>query len=265
MEQFVEFASQLIPNYKQLIRGASSEEIMHFEQLVGFPLPQTYKEYLFQMGHNNGGVELICDGTTDLTDLIEFYEQEIVPGYDEAPPDCIIIGIGGTIVEEISLQFAPFLEPRMVFSGGGIVNSLCAESFDKFIFRSVFIQEQHRTFSHFRPLISTNNKLLIKQSHDIAVSLGFQPLWFSDSIAFCGKKDHATISMIQGEHSHALTIKIATQQESEMNRIMAVLTDKLGVNSGFSSSSPDFATSPYSVTNQDRNVRPVRQAEVVTE
>lgn len=230
MNKFIEFACKFIPNYQQSICGASQEEIVHFKQLVGYPLPKTYEEYLLYLGHENGGVEIICDGTMNIMDLIEFYEQDIVPGHSKVPPDCIIVGIGGTIVEEISLQGISSKKPQVVFSGGGKVRSLYAESFEKLLFRSLFTQEQHQLFSNFSRLTSTDNKRLVELSHDVAVNfLDFKPLWFSDSIAFCGEREDATISVLQGEKNDATTIKIATQQESEMNHIIAVFMDNLGV------------------------------------
>jgi hypothetical protein len=227
MEKFIEFASKFIPNYRQIIRGATLEDILRFEQLVGHPLPQIYKEYLIHMGQENGGVELICDGSTNIIDLIEFYEEEIVTGYDAPPSHCIIIGIGGTIIEEISLQYIPIKESRVFFSGGGKIESLCAESFEKFLYRSVFTQVQYPLYPYFARLSGTDERRLVKLSHDIAVDLGFEALWFSDSIAFCGEQNNSTLSVVQGEKVQGITIKIATQQKSELNYIISTFQDRL--------------------------------------
>jgi hypothetical protein len=224
VEQFIKYACEFVPDYRKMIRGASLAEIETFEQLVGVPFPQIYKDYLLCLGYDDGGLEIVGD-SSDITALIEYYEEFMLP-YGEVSDDTILIG-EDTISGSVVLHCMPSKE-LAVFSGEpNELGLLHSESFEKLLFRSVFAVCQHRRFPYVVTLMNDDCRPLLKPLAEVVILLGYTPLWFSDSVAFCGEKSDSTIYAIQVEGGCGI-ISVATAQAGLlMDQILSIIIDKL--------------------------------------
>ncbi|MEK8019760.1 MAG: SMI1/KNR4 family protein [Candidatus Parabeggiatoa sp.] len=225
VEQFIKYACEFVPDYRERIRGASLAEIETFEQLVGVPFPQIYKDYLLRLGYDNGGLEIVGD-YSDITVLIEYYEEFMLP-YGEVSDDTIVIG-EDMIVGSFVLHCIPSKEPAVFNGEPNNLGSLYSESFEKLLFRSVFTVCQHRRFPYVVSLMNDDYRPLLKPLAEVVIILGYTPLWFSDSVAFCAEKPESTIYAIQAEGGRGITISVATALAGLlMDQILSIIINKL--------------------------------------
>src|SRR5437016_2302712 len=138
MEDFIQYVSQFDPDFASRIRGASAEEINTFERLVGLSLPPVYREFLSRMGHDSGGIDIAFEGTTRITEVMDYYQDLVLTGKVTAPRNCIVMGIGSPPTEDIALQLAPDGACPVFFASGGELLHLYGDSLEKVLFRGAF-------------------------------------------------------------------------------------------------------------------------------
>ncbi|MBI4858954.1 MAG: SMI1/KNR4 family protein [Candidatus Riflebacteria bacterium] len=221
VREFIEYVGSLRPAFMDSIQGATAEEVQLYEQLVGRQLPPTYREFLLAMGHENGGTELFVQSTTDVRQLIEVYRTEVQSGETVIPPRCVLMAIDELEEHEVFLEGPPDEEPRVVLGAGGRVTELYAESLGKLLFRYAFVRDGMAALPHHRYYSggSARDRVLPKV-RDLATSLGFEPLWFSDSLAFCGQGEGASVYCDQME-GRGLAFKVTARKEAEAEKIGA--------------------------------------------
>ena len=91
-------------DFQARIEGATADEIGKLEHLIARPFPETYKRFLSFMGHNDGGLNIGIDSSTDIRDVIDQYENYILIGEDTVPSNCISVGVVGVSIDKICLQ-----------------------------------------------------------------------------------------------------------------------------------------------------------------
>lgn len=232
MDGFIDYISHLDPNFPNVIQGASSAEIQTLENLVknvvGRPLPPSYRSFLSRMGHDDGGLAIGCDGTTNIDEIINCYQNSIAKGNGKVPPNCILIAVGGLVVPEVCLEFVNDKEPRVVISEQDYILEFYAESLEKLLFQNTFILYEHKRFPSSTLYGGANVKRLMKPAREIALSLDFKQLWFSDTITFCGERDDAVIDISQFERQ-GISLRIAAHHQAEVDAMGTLFINKLGV------------------------------------
>jgi hypothetical protein len=232
MDGFMDYIKNRDPLFPTLIRGASQKEIETLENwvgdLVGLSLPPSYKRFLSRLGHNDGGLAIGLDSTTNIVKVLDCYQNDIAKGLGKIPPNCILIGFGGLVVPEVCLEFFCDSEPRVIISEQDSILEFYAESLEKLLFRKAFMMYALKRFPYATFLVGTNVKRLLEPAQKIALFLGFKPLWFSDAIAFCGERDDAIIGISQFE-AQGLSVRIAAPKRAEVERMSALFINQLGV------------------------------------
>jgi hypothetical protein len=229
IEAFIQFVSQYDPSFPARIEGASNEEIDLLTGLVGRSLPASYREYLAAMGHLDGNLDLAFDGSTKISDVIDYY-QEAAQGQVHPPPlGCIVVGTGDPAVGEVYLEEVPDTkEPRMMLGVDGKIGQTYGESLPKVLYRKAFIKhELARTpFSAF--YIDRKVRDLVSLASGAAVEEGFEPLWFSDLVAFCAQRDEV-ILMVEWYPKTLGLLKLAAGRREEVEEIGSLFSERLGL------------------------------------
>jgi hypothetical protein len=138
-EEYLDYISKYKKDFRARIKGATEEEIEHLESVVGQPLPDFYKFFLRYMGHETGEVDLFHVASTDITDILEYYETEDL--IELIPPDCILIAAGDF---DLGLHITGTGEPAIVSMGNP--NILYVESLKKLLFQDVFTTCHMKSF-----------------------------------------------------------------------------------------------------------------------
>jgi hypothetical protein len=193
-EEYLDYISEYKKDFRAQIQGATEEEIAKLESVVGQPLPNFYKSFLQYMGHDTGEVDLFHLASSDITDILEYYETE---GCAELiPSDCILIATGDF---DIGLQITGTGEPAIVSMDNP--NILYAGSLKKFLFQNVFTTCYMKKFPHDAFFTSSYNSIgrrhRVAEARELCLRSGFTEQWFSDSNSFCGEKDNACIYIHQ--------------------------------------------------------------------
>lgn len=219
MDQFIKYASEFDPDFESKIKGAAPSEIHELEKLTRIPLPESYRAFLSRFGHGDGGLEIAFDGFTNISDIIEFYNDEIDAGEWEIPPNTIIFGVGGLYINEIGLECRENgQEPRVVFVADGKIRRLYAESLPKLLYRRIFEAYMPLLFNMSVELEGENKTPILKKAEDIALKSGFQKHWFSDAVAFCGETPDSALFVLQYP-GNLPTITLLSQKRSELKKL----------------------------------------------
>ena len=217
MEPLIAYVSSFDPTFPLKVRGAKPTEIRILEELVGRPLPAQYVEYLSYMGHDNGGLFLFEPGEiTDITTIIESYQYMVDEADPITPKDCILIAEDIFPSQQLALRENGEAEPTVWRIEGEWYGELYAASFEGLLWR--------RSFEYFQ-LKSLKNQgywivppaQMCEAAKNLANEMGFQQLWFSDEIVYCGQREDALL-VIDGYGGGCHTY-LSAQNQSEFEYI----------------------------------------------
>ena len=197
MDEFLEYITRYVPQFPEMIRGATAEEIATLESLAGLPLPPFYKEFLSRMGKNSGGISLGFQTDTNILELIEYYRTRHDKKLRPIPPDCIAIAINGYDFD-VCLQHRPRSEVPVVATEGRTIYLVLAESLKKMLFQLVFQDFEVASFPCSREYSATNkqalsyavaNKRLMREAARNRRRAGFQgPMVFRRLYLLCRER-----------------------------------------------------------------------------
>jgi hypothetical protein len=236
MEEFIEYVSKYNPDFKNCIRGATTEEIEKLESYAGYSLPDSYRNYLRLMGNEACGIKLSNDGTSNIKDILEQYEEYNSSEFRGIPQECILVGLGG-LTPDICLRLDKDEEPNLVcITNSEFADSeieyLYSESLEKLIYQKAFIIYRSKKFLHRSYYGSSFNdigrKYMLPFASQLAQAIGFDRLWFSDAIQFCGQKEGAGIYITQFEQE-GITVAICADKLSDIQQVGSEFIKGLGV------------------------------------
>lgn len=232
MDRFVAYLSQFDLGFAGRIRGASLQQISELERLVGRSLPEAYHSFLLTMGLQNGGISIAFEGTTEITDILDFYRSEIANGQFIPPDDTLLIGVGAISIPNIALDLNQSKEPPVVFVDGDEIIGLYSESLEKLLFNTGFSQFRLKKFSQ-RVFVSGSYAQVGKQNASsiaraIALEHGFQPMWFADRISFSAERMGAALQIVQFEQQ-GIGISIAGVERGEVARVVSAMSQHLNL------------------------------------
>ena len=237
MERFLEYLSEVDPQWIAEFRGADPVRIALLESLVGLPFPRSYRSFLELMGKDNAGLNVTVDGLTDVDSLIDFYT-----GFQEGregvawlyAPEVIVIGIESRFVHELGLRCSGGGEPPVVEPGRLSVQEDYAESLEKLLCQLVFPGRAPRTnqpnVSCLMPHGRRRTEYLLPHARAIASELGLVAFDFSDASTVCGEIAGASVRMGQRlRDGIGLQVGITAPRKDLCAEIGSVFVRKLGM------------------------------------
>jgi|GEM_PF-1837311 len=217
METLVEYVSSFDPTFHLKIRGANPSEIKTLEELVGRSLPSQYVEYLSHMGHDNGGLFLFEPGEkTDITTILDSYQYMVEENDPIAPKDCILIAEDIFPSQQLALRENGEAEPTVWRIEGEWYGELYAASLEGLLWRRAFRHYQLESLKNFGYWIIPPMQMC-EAAKNLANEMGFQQLWFSDEIVYCGEREDALLAINRyggGCHTY-----LSAQNQSEFENL----------------------------------------------
>ncbi len=217
METLVEYVSSFNPTFPLKIRGANPSEIKILEELVGRSLPSQYVEYLSHMGHDNGGFFLFEPGEkTDITTIIDSYQYMVEEGDPIAPKDCILIAEDIFPSQQLALRENGEAEPTVWRIEGEWYGELYAASLEGLLWRRAFMNYKLESLKNYGYWIIPPMQMC-EAAKNLAHEMGFQQLWFSDEIVYCGEREDALLAIDRyggGCHTY-----LSAQNQSEFENL----------------------------------------------
>jgi hypothetical protein len=208
IEGFVAYATTLDPGFSRRIRGASPETIDVLEALAGAALPASYRAFLAAMGDEDGGLDLTFGGSTRVADVVAFYRKYVVSGRIVLPPGALLIGVGDPPVGDLMLVGRPTGEPAVCLWCDGELTGLHAETLGTLLHRTVFAMYRVQRFPHVALYAAREATPRRAAAAAAALEEGFEPLWFSDAVEFCGERAGGAVLLTQYE-ARELVVQIA--------------------------------------------------------
>ncbi len=232
LKPFLDYVTQYAPDFVNRIQGASTQQINELERLAGRLLPESHRDFLAHMGEDDGGLNLTFDGTTKIGEILEYYRDEVITGNYPLPPNTILLGIGGVSISEIVLDCSSPGDPPVMFTDGDETAGVFAGSLKALLYNTAFNKFRLAQFP-FEAFYScsyddTGHTDLTKLMPDVAHECGLTTLWFSDQVSCCAEKSDAGFSLTQYHHQ-GVSARIAATDRSEVLRIGAIVTRRLGV------------------------------------
>lgn len=229
MNDLVAYISMFDPTYPSRIEGATAEELNQLERLAGRALPSDYRAFASLLGHNDGGLRIGGDSSTDVRELIAYYSDLHAEGsLDEMiPDDGIVIAYSGVGTPELCLDTS-LPQGRVIYSQGRARLGSCAESLSKLAFRAAF-----SNFRRKRSVVSfiyeaASDAVSMDLVSSAARQLGFTAEWFSDGICQCQSRGE-TLLLFQRIMGRPVWLRMSSRDERELERLGRALQQQLGL------------------------------------
>lgn len=233
IQAFIDYATRYHRAFSNQIQGATASEIEALQALVARRLPEFYRQFLSRMGRHDGGLDLGAGASTAIRDVIEYYSEIVRLGEQEValPPRCIVIGVSGLDVPELSLLHDNDHEPRVVSTSGRQIKHPIAASLERLLYRTAFIDFHSGAHANAVAYYANHAPEIWDRARTLAEGEGFQGEWFSDDWSFCGERNETLIAMtlideknvwirLSSHHSEAvLTIGKRFQESFELTRL----------------------------------------------
>jgi hypothetical protein len=94
----------------------------------------------------------------------------------------------------------------------------------------VFVKYKLELYKRLTQLWAGTMERVVEKGKQIAVGMGFEEKWFSDSIAFCGENENAALIFSQYERDAPLVVA-ASHQKNTLNAIKKAFKDNLNMES----------------------------------
>lgn len=216
MEKLIEYVSSFEPAFPSKISGASPSEIKTLQALVRRALPALYVGYLSYMGHENGGLFLFEPGEkTDIQTIIDAY-QDLVRGEWNIPEDCILICEDIFPSQQLALRENGQAEATVWRIEGEWYGELYAASLERLLWRRAFMNYSLKSLAHYGYWMIPKRQML-EAARNLASQMGFEKLWFSDDVVYCGEREDGMIA-IDG-YGGGCHIYISAKSQSEFEKL----------------------------------------------
>ncbi|WP_437980748.1 hypothetical protein [Sorangium sp. So ce117] len=226
MRSYIEYASRFDPAMSSRIRGATQDEMRRLELVSGHPLPPDHRDFLALMGHGDDGIISDDELSTDVSDIISFYEENVARGEDSVPDDCILFGVDGVIVEQVFLEREP--PGRVFFSSDGQKDGLWAGSLEKLLCKHAYMRYRPRQLQYSATYTTANPRPSLDAVRAEALRMGFATQWFSDAITFCGERSGIVIIVNQFERQ-GLLLRVAASSPEPLYALVERIAEAAAV------------------------------------
>ena len=217
----IQYTGRYDPDFPARIKGAGEGEIACLEQLAGRPLPDTYRQFLQRMGQDAGGLELLGDCSTNIGDVIDYYEGSRMNPRIVIPEGCILITDCVFDGAELCLDLRHGPEPQVVGRVGPNQTAYYAASLSALLHSVAFRSYRQGTLAA-REYISSyddvGRRYCLPEAEQQAEQ-HFTRQWFSDRQDFCGEGQASAIYLRQFPSGSGLYLKVAAVTEPEAEKI----------------------------------------------
>jgi hypothetical protein len=212
ISDFLAYIAPLDPHFATSIQGASDAEIRTLVTLVGRPLPHAYQDFLSVMGHGTGWIKVWHETTPDISRVIEYYRDYLKPEKEFIPDGCIAICVFGVDMN-VCLDIQTHGEPPVIFTEANQIYKRYADSLYGLLFRLAFYHYMPHRWAVVKKYWNPQRVNVLSRACDLASTLGFAPLWFSDSVAYCAERPGTAIGIRQYQ-DEGIGLVIAGDHES---------------------------------------------------
>jgi hypothetical protein len=227
MDDFLKYVTNLDPAFCSRIRGAPRDEIARYQSLVHHEVPQEYLNFLQIMGHNDDNIVGKRAVTTNLADVISFYEEDVASGEEAAPDDCIFIGVGGAATEHLALEVSGLR--RVLEASEGKKYKLWAGSLENLLYMSACMRYRHRFFRNSAAYTSLTTGPSLEKIRAELQRRGLVLQWFSDEVSLCAEVPGTLVIANQYE-GHGIFLRTATDGDAHnMDLIANRISQVVGV------------------------------------
>lgn len=142
VDDLLKIYSGIYRNLIDVVEGASEEEILQLERMIGLPFPEDYRFFLAKFGKNDGGLLDKIPMFTDISSLTLCYEELLVEDPEDMPEKgWAIVGVGHAGVDlVINLESGVIHDSSYgdvgEFFSEGIPNLVFQEAFREYRIRS---------------------------------------------------------------------------------------------------------------------------------
>lgn len=221
IEALIEYVRQYDPGFIARIKGAGEGELAYLEQLAGRSLPDTYHQFLQRMGRDTGGLELLGDCSTNIGDVIDYYEGARLNPRIVIPDGCILITDCVFDGAEFCLDMRHEPEPQVVGRVGPNQTAYYASSLPALLHSVAFRAYRQGTLSS-REYVSSyddvGRRYCLPEAEQRA-ERDFTRQWFSDRHDFCGEGEAAALYLRQSPSGSGLYLSVAARTEQEAEKI----------------------------------------------
>ncbi len=224
MEQLIRYVAQFDPQFPQRIRGASAQEIARLEQLVGFPLPPTYRAFLEAMGQDMGGLELFVQDTSCISDVIEYYQRWVLTGQIKLPLNGIVFWFPDLPHHDLMLQSGDGnSEPRVYQIEDGEMRGPYADSLEQLLFQRAFVKYLLSPLPYKRWYSNERRTEQLQQTATLIRSLGAHIHTFSDSFTLCVESEGLALNFRFSQNSRGWGWLWAQYNPTSLNESVPIL------------------------------------------
>ena len=229
MKDLISYVSAFDPAFASRIEGATTNEIDQLEGLARRKLPSDYREFASLLGHEDGGLQIGSESSTDIRELIGYYADVQADGNfnDMIPENCVVIAYSGILTPELSLDFSGS-DVRVIYSQGHQKLAPCADSLTKLAFRSAFSNFRRQLTLTSLIYEATSDAVSVAFAGGVARQLGFTPEWFSDSVCECHTKGD-TLLLFERFRERPLWLRLSSRDEEELAELGGALQQRLGL------------------------------------
>lgn len=221
VEALIQYAGRYEPDFIARIKGAGEAEIAHLEQLAGQPLPDAYRQFLQRMGQDTGGLELLGDCSTNIGDVIDYYEGSRMNPRIVIPDGCILITDCVFDGAELCLDMRHEPEPQVVGRVGPNQTAYHASSLPALLYSVAFRSFRQGSLT-VRQYVSSyddvGRRYCLPEAEQRAEQ-DFTRQWFSDRHDFCGEGEAAALYLRQSPSGSGLYLSVAARTEQEAEKI----------------------------------------------
>jgi hypothetical protein len=227
--KFLQYIAEFEPDFIFHVKGATDYENQALEKVVHHPLPQDYKDFLRLMGHDMGPAQrFFLNAWADIETIASYYQEGINTGEIEAPHNAIVIAecqypMSHTLV----MRHDTFPHQIEMYDDCDKYYSKVADSLENLLCNGVFAEyEMAKQFRHFYTNDTLANDLTVfKEATALAMDLGLERQWFSDTIRFHGKNAEAAI-IIYFSDAEGLKVSIAAQSKIVFESLIHTFSKK---------------------------------------
>lgn len=226
MNRLIEYVSRSDPSYPTRLRGATPAEIAEYEQIFGAPIPALLREYFATMGADNGGLNFVSGGDTDIRSLIHCMHSNQNP-YELFPKDSCLVGIHPQPGTFIVLHPCDQADPP-VYDAEEDLLARVSDSFEKMLFQVAFYIFRLHALPHGATYAEEREEISLADATAWATQAGFSVESSSDSIRSCAQSSDACAMFLRPEDD-GLSLTIGAASDASLLRAAEALAAPLGL------------------------------------
>lgn len=216
-ERLSDYIKRFDSNWKNVIRGASSEKIDKYLELATqnkqqLVIPEEYIVYLNKMGEDDGGLlENFIKGSTNIDVLIDHFENmnKFPDYYDPIPLNHVVIGHSIEVETDIFLNYNNDLDYEInrtvSINPESQAYNWFSSSFEKLLFQSVLFKYIGTTKKCVKECVVPTNFIkekkvidatkVMRQIDEVCQKYGMSKIWISDQYNYIAYNDIGIVYM----------------------------------------------------------------------